>query len=206
MPVFEEIEKEYIEIDPLDKNKLFPFYENNKHYFDSELPEDKEELKKYLCIVSEIGATYSNDKQYKIALSLLNRVLKLYKIHYKELSIDLSKDDAYSSYNSAFSWKAHTLFNTGKYLRARTLLREIVRLRPEDKDYQTLLAICELKIKKRMVNFMGIIGLFIIILEYSIKGFYGHKPLWGNVMVIMGGALLMLYGLSAYWINLKLKK
>ncbi len=74
MSEFGQIEKEYLKIDPLSED-LIQFYEKHLGYFKHQHPIDDEELGKYICMLAEIGQTYSLTEKHEQAYPILDRAI-----------------------------------------------------------------------------------------------------------------------------------
>ena len=192
---FEIIEKEYLAIEPLNKNKLFAFYKSHKHYFENDTPKASEQLKKYLWMLSEIGVSYSYSGDHKTALKILDKVIKYYELKQGELSINLNEE---KEYNSAIWSKGYSHFDLKQYSKAKQFLKrinEIDNLESKDKN-ELLLKICNWKIYNRIAVGLGTIGLLVIIVNYSIKWFSSDNYTEMNIYFgFLGGLLLISSGI-----------
>lgn len=195
MTDFKTIEKDYLTIDPLVKDKLLPFYDRHKGYFDNAPPNDNDELRKYLWMLTEIGVTYSFAKDHKTALPILDKVITLYEKYADRLDINLKEE---REYNSAIWNKGYSFFELKQYFKARPFLKRMKddNTHQLDDKYATLLKICDWKIKNRIAIGLGLVGLLILVTKYSVKWFSPDN--YSDILAhsgFLGGLLLIAFGL-----------
>jgi len=194
MADFKTIENEYLNIDPYDKIKLIPFYERHKNYFDTP-PSDINELRKYLWMLAEIGETFSLDHQPKIALPLLDKVINLYEQNHERLKIKLDDE---REYNYALLSQGYSLLELKQYYKAKSYLKRFKGSKLDIQfDLETILRICDREMKNRVAIILGVTGLLILIVKYSIKWFspenysslFVHSGFLGGLLLIVSGLL-----------------
>lgn len=195
MTEFKTIEKEYLNIDPFDKDKICPFYERHKRYFDNNPPIDNSELIVYLRMLTEIGQTFSFSGNHKSALSILEKAISHYETNEEKLAIDLKKDE---SYNNAIWNKVYSHFELRQYVKARLAFTKMNGndvLQLDDKN-EALIQICNWKIKNRIAVGLGITGLFLLFTNYSIKWFSPENySIFLANLGNLGALLLIVFGL-----------
>lgn len=203
---FKDIEKEYLSLEPLDNETISAFYYKHQSFFDNDPPKENDSLLKTLWMLSEIGTTFSFAEQHNIALPILDRTVSLYRKNALKLKLDLEKED---NYNSAIWNKGYSLFQLGKYLKAKPYLKNYTKIESSENkmDEDLFLKVCENKIKNKILLIVGILGVIILVFSYFIQYIlpeYDH-PIF-SYFGILGGILLMIYGVFYSKIDLnKLK-
>ncbi|MBL4755543.1 MAG: hypothetical protein JKY52_18355 [Flavobacteriales bacterium] len=170
MTDFKTIQKDYLNIEPLDKDKIFSFYKSHRNIFENDPPTDDDELRIHLWMLAEIGATYSYAEEHSTAIPILNMALHLYEKNVERLAIRLKEEKLYAT---AIWSQGYSLLGLKRYWKARRYFKRIEDLNTQNHTYNdtALLQICEWKIKNRIAIILGVVGLIILITKYSVEWF-----------------------------------
>lgn len=145
----EDLEKEYLAIEPLDLNlleKLSLEYKDilNKTYFENAEYE-------YIIanVLHSIGLASASAEKYKEAIRYLKKFLVLANHNNPDLA--LLKNDAYA-------WLGISYFGTSQYLKAWFYLKQHRQMQNHTIDLDTMLKICQNHIIKRLFSQIAILG------------------------------------------------
>jgi len=192
---FNHIEKEFLQIEPLDKPRILSFYQAHSTYFDNQFPQTAEEQNKFLWMIFEIGASFSFDRQLTKAISILRRTLDLIGSDVEPIRKKI--------YNEAIYTLAYSYFEAKQYSLAKSYFIEYLKTANDNSVYaRDYLLICRNKIRKKLCGNFGIAGAIILIIQYSIKfGFADYYSFLIRYFGFIGDALLIIYVMGTIIIN-----
>ena len=190
MKQFEQIEKEFFEINEDNDSSFVKYYYDTEDYFVTIDISDKEIGQKNLWMLSEIINSAYKQKDY----DLLKKIVKSTITKFKEYSLlhnyDLKADTFYKSmiFNVAID-----NFNNKKYYLAKKYFEASVFL---DKDNFRLIDfynVSKYKFARNMNRIIGLTGLTILIIKYFLKLVLGFNGFGITVLGIPGAILLITY-------------
>lgn len=183
---------DFKEIEVSDYRKLIRFFEDRERViYRLDFDERFELLLAYVNALFEIGA-------YQKYLLVVDFVVESSVVH----NIKLFRGE--DVFQKLLFRKAASFFNTGEYEKADYILRELIRIDPDDEDAVLFLKKCLRKMRPALINssravgiFMFLLAAFVICIEVLfVRPFYDmHTPLVEasrNTIFILG--LISMFG------------
>ncbi len=194
----EQVEKEFLQIEPLDGKQLFPFYEKHRDYFDGEPPQKLEHQERFLEMLAEIAATLAMSNAYVKALPKLGLVISGFE---KNEAILINSDVAIKAYHSAVFWKAHSLASLDRYWAARSFMKNVRHPNgPHQDKLDDYLMICNYKLRNKGAIWLGVFGFILLAVKYSIRW---SIPEWYSIQISSLGIVGSIMVLVAAFLHKK---
>ncbi|MBN1186259.1 MAG: hypothetical protein JXB49_28535 [Bacteroidales bacterium] len=192
MKNFDQIEKEFFEINEEDNSSIVKFYYDNETYFASTELNDKSIGHKNLWMLSMIINSADKQKEYRLANKIAKTTISDYKKYSLHNNYDLKSDTIYKSmiYNVAID-----NFNKKRYYWATKYFGDSVNL---DKDNFILVDFyneSKYRFIKNTSRFFGLIGLFFLIIKYFAILILDINKMSTIVFGYIGAVLLLGYGI-----------
>jgi hypothetical protein len=161
MTDFNDIEKEYLRIEPLDNIRLEKFYLKYIDYFNGLEKVNADYFQKSIKMYIDVACSYSFADRHSDALRIISRI----KPH---LSIDLTSDHN-EDVNTLFFCAAQSNLALKNY---RQALNNFNKYRPGNKDLESteqLKQLCKDILLNKSLRIIAIMGLTILVVKYSTK-------------------------------------
>jgi tetratricopeptide (TPR) repeat protein len=190
MKIFEDLEKEFLQIDTKDYPKLNSFYHQNVDYFQKLNFKQPEQTQKELWMLTDISDSFVNLSEYHIGSSLAKTTIRLFKEYSFRFNIDLKNDTFYKSliYSSGIRQ-----FNQKKYFRAIKYFMEFKKLNPDDFRIVDFYNICKYQIFHKVSKLFVFCGLIITISGFVIAFQSNKYDLIVDLSKYIGELLIMLW-------------
>ena len=184
------IENEFLTIEPSDNERLANFYSKHFKYFNCEPSLNMDSYEKYLTMICEIGNSFSFSGRHKEALKILKKAENIYR------TINEDKNSNFI-FNSILFCMANSNFALGNYLKAMTYFKIYMPTEKEKNNIDLLIQNCKDKIKNKILNVIGIFGVLIFIITFSVKWFSpDNYSIFFKYGGFISGILLLTYGIS----------
>ncbi|MES2727334.1 MAG: hypothetical protein V4643_09550 [Bacteroidota bacterium] len=162
MAKFSEIEKEYLNIKPLNHIELTAFYEKYKELLFNSLSEEDSNYQNTFKILAEIACANSFNENHKEALLLFSKIRPKLKNTQQEYLL-LNQID-FCTAQSHFALKNY-----------RLALQHFKRYKPtveEKNSLDKIKAICKTKLTSKLLFLLALLGVLLIVIKYSISWFF----------------------------------
>jgi hypothetical protein len=164
MTTFKELESEYLEIDPLDSNKLDRFYHKHMSILTTSIPADQGSERKRLSMLIDIGCSYSFAYKHQEALTVFRQVKRKMNAEVNSSLPDNLNQMHFCTGNSNLALK--------NYLAAWASFRLHEPGNKDKPSLDLLIRLCRDKFFNKILLTFAILGLLILTIKYSTKWFF----------------------------------
>ncbi len=192
METFKQLEKGFFRIDENDDLSIIKYFYDNKDYFITTDIKDKEIGQKNLWMISEIANSAYKQKDFKLFKMIVKHAITTFKDYSLLHNYDLKSDTFYKSliYDVAID-----SFNREKYYLAIKYFKTLLQFDKTDFRLLDFYNVSKYKYIKGLSRIFGLIGLSMIIIDYSLKYLIDFKGFESVIWGYLGAILLMTYGL-----------
>ena len=187
-----DIENEFLTIDPSDNERLATFYNKHFRYFNCKPSLNMDNYEKYLTMICEIGNSFSFSGRHIEAIQILKKAEKIFST----INVD---NNSNSKFNSIVFCLANSNLALRNYHKALTYFKRYLPTDKEKNDTDLLIQICKDKIKNNTLVVLGIFGVLILVVKYSVKWFspdnysifFQYSGFLGGILLLTSGILIM---------------
>ncbi len=188
MIAFEEIESEFLKIEPLDYSVLSEFYQQHKTALLKGLESKSYEKEVSLKILMEIICANSFEAKHKEALFLYGKIKP-----YLTATTDT---------NNLFFCIAQSYYALKNYWLALVYFKKYNPTQSEKKNIDEIVSVCNKELTKKIILYISFIGYLLIAIKYITLWFFNNN--YNSTISLLGliGVVLLL----PYYLFINLKK
>lgn len=188
MTTFKDIEIEYLKIEPLDNFKLDKFYLKHIDFFAHVDKDNKEQFEKTLKMLIDITCSYSFSNRHYETITIIDKI--------KPLLSHNNVSDIGDSVNQLYFCGGQSYLSLKYYRHSLKYFNAYRPTNQEKHSIEKLKQLCKDHLFNRALKIIGLSGLTILIVKYSIK--YVFTDFYSSTIDMLGwvGAVTLLaYGL-----------